>query len=585
VKMKTSDPAGSSDSGQGGAPRRPGLPRRRFLAGAGAVGVGAFGAVSGAGLRTPKALAATRAGASRHRDAAAGMPGLREVWGWEEELVRFGTRYTGSPGHVAYVDWLAGQLSAVPGFSLRTDRLTFNRWLARDFALYVDVSPAIGRSGPVPLTYYYPYSGQTPPGGVTGSLVDLGTYPPASGYAAEAFWAPARRAIALVRTAPPVFDLDLGQTATGGYEPGKTSAQAAADYTSYAAALIHPAWQGIFEPVPLLDARNAGVLGVVCAWTGIPDEEVINQYNPFITPYPAASGLPTPSDPGCPAVWVGDSAGTELSGLAATGQASATLVLTADVTAGAATETVWGWLKGSGNTGQNIIINTHTDGPNATEENGGLGLVALARHLASLPARNHDMYFALVTGHFQLPQFTQTIPNPKNAEIGNDATSVWMLDHPGIYQAATLGVTVEHLGATMWTNDPVTGEYVPAGGFEWGTTYTMPRNISSPANTEQAAYLAAVAAANGSGWPDYPVATVRPAGAFPLYLGEGAPLYAAGLGTVSLCPIPTYLLQAGSAQRPQLLDLDKLDMRLMYGEILAFAQVLEALDAAPASAL
>jgi len=584
VSMVSSDPARSIDSGHSGAPRCAGLPRRQFLAGAGAAGVGAF-AASAVGLGMPEALAATRAGASWRRGAAAGMPGLREVWRWEEELVRFGTRYTGSPGHVAYVDWLAGQLSAVPGFSMRTDRLTFNRWLARDFALHVDVPAAIGRSGPIPLTYYYPYSGQTPPGGVSGSLVDLGTYPPASGYSAAAFWAPARGAIALVRTAPSVFDLDLGQTASGGYEPGKTSAQAAADYTAYAAALTHPAWQGIFEPVPLLDARNAGVLGVICAWTGMPDDEVINQYNPFITPYPAASGLPTAADPGCPAVWVGDSTGTELSGLAASGRASATLVLTADITVGASTETVWGSLQGSGNTGQNIIINTHTDGPNATEENGGLGLVALARHLASLPARNHDMYFALVTGHFQLPQFTQAIPNPKNAEIGNDATSVWMLSHPDIYQAAALGVTVEHLGATMWTNDPETGQYVPAGGAEWGTTYTMQRDVTSLANAEQAAYLAAVAAASGSGWPDFPVATVRPASAFPLYLGEGAPLYTAGLGTISLCPIPTYLLQAGDAQRPQLLDLDKLDMRLMYGEILAFARTVEALDAAPASAL
>ena len=388
-----------------------------------------------------------------------------------------------------------------------------------------------------------------------------------------------------MRTAPSVFDLDLGQTATGGYEPGKTSAQATADYTAYAAALTHPAWQGIFEPVPLLDARNAGVLGVVCAWTGMPDDEVINQYNPFITPYPAASGLPTPGDPGCPAVWVGDSTGTELSVLAASGQASATLVLTADITAGAATETVWGSLKGSGNTGQNIIINTHTDGPNATEENGGLGLVALARHLAGLPARNHDMYFALVTGHFQLPQFTRTIPNPKNAEIGTDATSVWMLDHPDIYQAATLGVTVEHLGATMWTNDPVTGQYVPTGGSEWGTTYTMQRDITSPANAEQDAYLAAVAAVNRRAGRTIPWPPCGPPLPLPLYLGEGAPLYEAGLGTVSLCPLPTYLLQAGDAERPHLLALDKLDQRLMYGEILAFAQTIEALDAAPASAL
>jgi hypothetical protein len=519
--------------------------------------------------------------------AAMGMPGLPEVWQWEEQLVGFGTRYTGSSGHAAYVDWLAGQFSAIPGFSMRTDRLTFNRWLARDFALTVSVPATVGRSGPVPLTYYYPYSGQTPAGGVTGNIVDLGVYPPATPVSGltEAFWAPARGGIALVRAAPSVFSLDAGQTAIGGYEPGKTSAQAAADYTAYAAALTHPLFQGIFDPVPLLDARNAGVLGVVVTWTGLPDDEVINQYNPFLTGYPAASGLPTPGDPGCPAVWVGDSTGTELSALAASGQASATLVLTADITAGAATETVWGWLKGTGDTGENIIINTHTDGPNATEENGGLGLIALARHLAGLPSRNHDMYFALVTGHFQLPQFGVEIVNLAHPEAGYGAVSKWMLDHPDIYQAATLGVTVEHLGATMWTNDPATGQYVPTGGFEWGTTYTMQRDILSLVNAEQDAYLAAVAAVNASGWPDYPVATVQPQPTFPLYVGEGSSLYAAGLGTVSLCPAPTYLLQAGDAQQPQLLDLDKLDQRLMYGQILAYAQTIGALDAVPASAL
>ncbi len=515
--------------------------------------------------------------------AAAGVPGLPEVWQWEEQLVGFGTRYTGSSGHAAYVDWLAGQLSAVPGFRMRTDRLTFSRWLARDFALTVSAPASAGRPGPVPLTYYYPYSGQTPPGGVTGRLVDLGLYPLASGYT-EAFWAPARGGIALVRTAPPVFSLDLAQTVTGGYVPGQISALAAIEYAQYAAALTNPVWQGTFEPVPLLDAKNAGVLGVVVAWTGLPDDEVVNQYNPFTTAYPAASGLPSPGDPGCPAVWVGDSTGTELAGLAAGGQATATLVLTADITVGAATETIWGWLEGSGNTGKNIIINTHTDGPNATEENGGLGLIALARHLAALPSRNHDIYFALVTGHFQLPQFTRAIPDPANVEVGNGAVSVWMLDHPHIYQAAVLGMTVEHLGATMWTNDPVTGQYVPTGGSEWSTTYTQQRDVVSLVNAEQDAYLAAVAAVNASGWPDYPVATVRQ-GTIPAYLGEGSALYAAGLGTVSLCPLPTYLLQAGDAQQPQLLDLDKLDQRLMYGQILALAQTIGALDALPVSAL
>jgi hypothetical protein len=90
------------------------------------------------------------------------MPGLPEVWQWQEQLVGFGTRYTGSSGH------------AVPGFRMRTDRLTFSRWLAREFALTVSVPASAGRSGPVPVTYYYPYSRQTPSGGVTGRLPAAG---------------------------------------------------------------------------------------------------------------------------------------------------------------------------------------------------------------------------------------------------------------------------------------------------------------------------------------------------------------------------------------------------------------------------
>jgi hypothetical protein len=520
--------------------------------------------------------------------SAGGIPSAEEIWGWQNQLAHFGTRYTGSTGHTNYVDWLSEHFAAIPGFTLKRDRLTFNRWLARDYSLSI-TTPTVAHPRPVPVTYYYPYSGKTSGAGVTSKLVDLGTYPPAApdssrpGYTPD-FWAPARGAIALVRATPSTFSLDTGQIVTGGYDPGKSSARVVADYEAYAAALTNPAWQGILNAIPLLDAKNAGVLGVVCAWTGMPDDEVINQYNPFTTPYPSTSGLATLTDAGCPALWVGDSTGSELAQAAATGQATATLVLTADITVGAATETIWGWLKGSGSTGENMIVNTHTDGPNATEENGGLGLLALAKHFAGLPSRNRDMYFALVTGHFQLPQFTRTIPNAR-PEWGTDAISVWMLDHPDIYQRAVAGVTVEHLGCTMWTNDPVTGNYVATGGYEWGTTYTAQRrNAVNTVNAEQNTYLSALASVNRSGWPNFPIATVLP-GATPLYLGEGAPLYAGGLGTVSLIPLPTYLLQAGDAQHPEQLDLDKLDKNLIYGQILTFAKTIETLDRTPASAL
>ena len=50
-------------------------------------------------------------------------------------------------------------------------------------------------------------------------------------------------------------------------------------------------------------------------------------------------------------------------------------------------------------------------------------------------------------------------------------------------------------------------------------------------------------------------------------------------------PIPAFLLQAGDPRRPQLPDLHKLGMRRMNGPIVAFAQAIEALGAAPVSAL
>lgn len=51
------------------------------------------------------------------------------------------------------------------------------------------------------------------------------------------------------------------------------------------------------------------------------------------------------------------------------------------------------------------------------------------------------------------------------------------------------------------------------------------------------------------------------------------------------CTYPAFLLQAGDPRRPQLLDLHKLGMRRMNGQIVAFAQTIEALSAAPGSAL
>ena len=142
-------------------------------------------------------------------------------------------------------------------------------------------------------------------------------------------------------------------------------------------------------------------------------------------------------------------------------------------------------------------------------------------------------------------------------------------------------MTVEHLGCRQWSDDS-NGRYARHRPLRLGHHLHGQRTLSTSADQHRTEGVARRAPRRDrSGRPVGPNVAVQPT---PLYLGEGAPLYAGGLGTVSLVPLPTYLLQAGSRQQPKLLDLEKLDKNLAYAQVLAFARTLAALDAAPDSA-
>jgi len=505
------------------------------------------------------------------------LPSVNEVWGWHKELALMGPRYTGSLAHAQFTDWLKAKFSALTDFQLHTDTIIFQRWLAEDWSLSIEQDPNIGPSGDVPVSYFYPYSGYTDPNGITARLIDLGEFTP--GFYVPGFWTRASGHIALVRVPPCTFSLDIGEMPTDGFEPGQSPLETVVDYELSVAVLTRPIFQGMLAPVPLRDARLAGVRGVICVWTGMSDDQIANQYNPITTKYPNGTGLPVPGDPGCPALWVGDATGRQLCFAAKMGQPTVTLTLTASITKDATTDTVWGVLPGSGpDHDRGLIVNTHTDGPNVPEENGALGMLALARYFASRQ-RNRDLYFVMATGHFQLPQFMQWIPD--RPVVGNDATSLWMTQYPNIYKKALAGVSIELLGCKMWA-DNANGQYVDTGKYEWGSTYTTKRLGSlNPNNILQEAYLQAVADTRKAGGINHPVVTLLPA---PMFFGEGAPLYAGGLATVSLCPVPSYLLQAGSRDNPQDLNLEKLDPQLIQGQIQTFARTISTLDQVAADA-
>src|SRR5262249_23152367 len=133
--------------------------------------------------------------------------------------------------------------------------------------------------------------------------------------------------------------------------------------------------------------QKAGALGVILAWTDISDANAADQYTPFSRP-----------PQGIPGLYVGHETGAKLKALSG---AKATVVLEADIHPDTPTDTLIATLPGT-SADEVIIVNTHTDGPNATEENGGIGILALAKYFAKIPKseRKRTIVFPLTTGHF-----------------------------------------------------------------------------------------------------------------------------------------------------------------------------------------
>ena len=282
----------------------------------------------------------------------------------------------------------------------------------------------------------------------------------------------------------------------------------------------------------LTQFQKAGAVAVVLAWTDFSDANAADQYTPFSRP-----------PQGIPGLYVGRETGSRLKAIAASG-AAATVVLEADIVPDTPTDTIIATLPGL-SADEIVIVNTHTDGPNATEENGALGILALARYFAKLPKnqRRRTLVFPLTTGHFAgtwVPSIRGVIAN-----------------HPDLIQRAVAAVTVEHLGCREWLDD-ASLRYKASGKNEWSVAITPDRVMGE-------ALVAALAGSRDR------AAVVNPVNGG--WLGEGSSLSRAGVPTIGYIPQPNYLL-AGPADG----CIDKLSSELMHSQIQVFARLLHAID-------
>lgn len=442
------------------------------------------------------------------------LPSQKELWDWQVWMAKLGPKYTGNHAHTAFVEFLASEFQKT-GIEITRDSYAFTRWDAK--RCEIKVAPKSGAAFKVPFTSYYPYSGQTPPEGVSGELVEAGT--PAE----VKIPAQAQGKILFVESPVKPFPFSEWYTSLGSYSKD-------IELPSSVLTAI-----GQARDAPMLDQfKKAGALGVILSWTNISDENAAYQYTPFTHPLQDI-----------PALWVGRDSGIKLRDLTGTG-AKVTLTLEADLVPDTRTETLIGTLAGASDD-EVLIVNTHTDGPNATEENGALGCLALAKYFARLPKadRRRTYVFVLATGHFAL-RYVPSITG-------------FMKNHPDIIKRTVAALTIEHLGAEEWRDDS-TGKYRATGKDELSIIFTRNKGTAN-------AMLKGV-----EGTPNRRVVVAKPTATGPFF-GEGGPLSAAGIPTIGYIPQPDYLL-AG----PPDCYLGKLSAPLLHAQVQAFARVIHVLD-------
>ncbi len=468
-----------------------------------------------------------------------------ESWQQQIDALDGGYRPTGSPAHEQYIELLSKELTAAGVEQVHTEPYAFEKWTPASWSLSLLSGPS---STPVQVSAFVPYSGTTGAAGVQapiayvpGSTIPIDANALAGALQNPTAWTQsltasleAALAAAGVALAGRIVVFDLPklalslQTLTGTTiavnDPGHTlSMTATITRDDLSAMLVMPAM--------LTALASSGALAAV-GILDAPEEAARGEMAPFFGTL----------SPNMPALYVDRDTGAALRAAVATTPA-ARLVLDANV-APAQDENLVGILPGAAT--EEILVGSHTDGPNAMEDNGPVGILGLVQCLAPLgPAgRPRTIRVVLSGGHFAGSRGLQTYVAAHTADLTAHALAV---------------MEIEHLGAREWT------EISPGQMGLTGLPETQVLYTSTPAP------LVAASKAFAAEFPRTVVGT-------PPILGEGQNFRI--LPLVQFITMPEYLLLANLPVTQQLTDFDA-----MQRQVLAFVAMEQALAVAPASQL
>ena len=439
-------------------------------------------------------------------------------------LRALGPRGTGNPDHVHFVEWIGERLASL-GLEVRRDTQTFERWSTNSCGALA-IHKLDGSKQTVAVSSAYPYSGRTGPNGVTGPLQHIGCG--LKGCANTV------GKIAVVKVPNPSIPVSILLDDV---------AHIPANSVGFPSAFRHPLVSARMFGPNLLAAKEAGAIGVVAVWTELPPTQAADQYLPFEWPYRDI-----------PAIWVAGDAGRQVLDAAREG-ASATLTLDAVLSPCATSDTLWAVVEGE-TKNESILVVTHTDGVNAVEENGAIGVLELVHMFITGPRPKRTIVFVFVTGHLRISAV---------ADAHHDqAMTAWLNAHPEWWSGknggsfAVAGLVIEHLGALTRPRSDLGEKVEPEIELTYATNAVMQEILKrSCAGRQKGKVLVAQPGLR--------------------HLGEGEPLYKQGIPAIALVTGPSYLLAATKA--------DIVDVELMHEQIGAFARALLELDGAPTELL
>ena len=255
-----------------------------------------------------------------------------------------------------------------------------------------------------------------------------------------------------------------------------------------------------------------------------------------------------------PSVWVGLEDSRYLQSVS--GKAALTVRCDAKLTPDARADSIVATLKGTSD--EVIFLTTHTDGPNEVNDNGALGLLALATYAAKTPPRERQrtLVASLPTGHYA----AGAIADPITGSGERAGTRGVMTKRPEVVKRIIGQIALEQLGAMEWAD--VDGK--------WRATGQVVNEYWIPTPATAAPINQMFHAATHGLDPKYSRSELVEGGFAP---GEGGALRAANLPGIGLMGVPYYFFRADPNG-----VLAKLNPKVMYNQVSIAARLMVLMD-------